>query len=203
MNPLETALLTAVAFSTEPLVLCDPHQPDGPMIAVNPAFCAMSGYPEDEVVGRNCRFLQGRGTDPATPRRIKANLVAGQGCIEWIVNHRRDGRAFWNMLFITPILDEAGALRFFLGNQLDITQGFPDWLGEVTFGRAHMSPLVQAEFTAALNEILRTSSDPSRGLEQTIAQARRIAELATDLNAGPPPPGCPPLPARISAGAQA
>jgi len=201
MDALEIALLAAVEHCTEPLVLSNPRLPDAPLVAVNPAFCLMSGYSASEILGRNCRFLQGPGTEPASPRRIAASVAAQEGCIEWIVNYRKDGSAFWNLLFITPIFDAAGALQFFLGNQLDITKGFPDWLGEVTFGRARMSAEVQAEFSAALQDILRTSKDPARGLEQTIAHARRIAELSTDLEPGAPPPGVPPLPAWVSAAA--
>ena len=83
------AIRAAMMHSTSPMVLSDPHLPDCPMIAVNPAFTTVTGYGEAESVGRNCRFLQGPRTDPDAAPRIRHCLDQGQGCIEWIVNYRR------------------------------------------------------------------------------------------------------------------
>jgi PAS domain S-box-containing protein len=201
---MTAALLAAIAHSTEPMVLSDARLPDTPMIAVNAAFEALSGYPRIELVGRNCRLLQGAGTDQATRARIGRCVRAGEGCIEWIVNYRKDGTAFWNLLFISPVFGPDGTLRHHLGNQLDITKGLPDWLGEVTFGRAHMSHEVQAEFQSLLQEILRNTdtvvSNSALALERIIAAARRLSELTTQLEPGRliPPPGSPPLPASLT-----
>ncbi len=79
---MTAALLAAIAHSAEPLVLSDARQPDTPMIAVNSAFEALSGYSRVELIGRNCRLLQGTGTDAATRARIGACVRAGEGCIE-------------------------------------------------------------------------------------------------------------------------
>ena len=201
---MNVALLAAIANSTEPMVLSDARLPDLPMVAVNSAFEALSGYPRIELVGRNCRFLQGTGTDPATRARIGRCLRAGEGCIEWIVNYRKDGAAFWNLLFISPVFDDDGDLRYFLGNQLDITGGLPAWLGEVTFGRAHMSPDIQAEFDGLLQDILGSAdhmlTNAGSALQGIIGSARRLAELTTQLEPGarPLPPGSPPLPPRVA-----
>lgn len=200
---MTAALLAAVAHSTEPLVLTDARQPDTPMIAVNAAFEALSGYSRVELVGRNCRLLQGAGTDQATRARIGRCVRAGEGCIEWIVNYRKDGSAFWNLLFMSPVFGPDGTLRHHLGNQLDITKGLPDWLGEVTFGRAHMSPEIQAEFHGLLREILENTdtvvSNSAGALERIIAAARRLSELSTQLDPGRliPPAGSPPLPMSV------
>lgn len=86
------ALQAAMAHSDAAMVLSDPHLPDCPMVVVNPAFTAVTGYTAEESIGRNCRFLQGADTDPDTTRRIRHCLEAAQGCIEWVVNYRRDGR---------------------------------------------------------------------------------------------------------------
>ncbi len=203
---MTAALLAAIAHSTEPLVLTDVRQPDTPMIAVNTAFEALSGYSRVELVGRNCRLLQGAGTDQATRARIGRCVRAGEGCIEWIVNYRKDGTAFWNLLFVSPVFGPDGTLRHHLGNQLDITKGLPDWIGEVTFGRAHMSPEIQAEFHGLLHEILENTdtvvSNFNLALERIIAAARRLSELSTQLDPGKlvPPLGSPPLPASLMSG---
>ncbi len=193
-NQLTQALLAAVANSTEPMVLSDPHAPDHPIIAANPAFAIMTGYPMAEIVGRNCRFLQGAGTDRKTAQRLRSAIEAEEGCIEWIVNHRRDGSAFWNLLFLVPIRDRDGRLLHYFGNQLDITRGFPDWLGEVTFGRAHLTRENGAEFQHLLLDIMEDQSASEEGgpaqaraLERIIAASRRLAELSTTLAAGAKP----------------
>ena len=176
------ALRTAMMHSTAPMVLSDPHLPDTPMVAVNQAFCDVTGYTMEQSIGRNCRFLQGKRTDPDTAPRIRKCLDAGQGCIEWIVNYRQDGSQFWNLLFISPVHDETGALRYFFGNQLEITLGFPDWLVDVSFGRAHVVPALEAEF----HTLLRAVNDAERvqALDKIIAAAHRLAEITVQLEPG-------------------
>jgi PAS domain S-box-containing protein len=179
---LREALTTAMLHSGAPMVLSDPHLPDCPMIAVNQAFADLTGYDPLDITGHNCRFLQGPKTDPSSPRRIRACLDAGQGCIEWIVNYRRDGSEFWNLLFISPVYGSDGTLLFYFGNQLDITRGFPDWLVDVQLGRAHVVPAMEREFHALLEEV--TLAERVQGLERIVAAAHRLAEISTKLAPG-------------------
>ena len=181
-DEIREALTTAMLNSTAPMVLSDPHLPDCPMIVVNQAFGDLTGYHPIDITGQNCRFLQGPKTDPSSPRRIRACLDAGQGCIEWIVNYRRDGTEFWNLLFISPVHGEDGALLFYFGNQLDITKGFPDWLVDVQLGRAHVVPALEREFHALLEEV--SVAERVQSLERIVAAAHRLAEISTDLAPG-------------------
>ena len=192
-SPIGQALAAAIMHSAEPMVLSDARQPDYPMVVANDAFEALTGYPRSEIVGRNCRFLQGAGTDTETARRIGRCIVAGHGCIEWIVNHRKDGQAFWNLLFISPVRDRQGNVLYYFGNQLDITKGSPEWLGEVMFGKAHMTSEMELEFHSLLLDILESTAgatdaaaaaDGSRSLERIVAATRRLAELSTSLAPG-------------------
>lgn len=181
------ALLTAIAHSTEPMALSDPHLPDHPIIAVNPAFEAMTGYPAAEIVGRNCRMLQGPGTDLETAGKLGRVIAAGDGCVEWIVNHRKDGTAFWNLLFISPVRDGQGRIIHYFANQHDITKGLPARLSEVNFGRAHMPEEIVAEFQRLVHEIAAAAVDGpghARELEKVIGAARRLAEVSTTLAPG-------------------
>ncbi len=179
---IREALTTAMLNSPAPMVLSDPHQPDCPMIVVNQAFCELTGYDPREITGHNCRFLQGPKTDPGSRRRIRTCLEAGQGCIEWIVNYRRDGTEFWNLLFISPVRAEDGSLAFFFGNQLDITKGFPDWLVDVQLGRAHVVPELEREFHALLEEV--TVAERTQSLDRIVKAAHRLSEISTDLAPG-------------------
>ena len=184
MNKIEIrdALTMAMQHSPAPMVLSDPHLPDTPMVAANAAFATLTGYPIDEIVGRNCRFLQGVKTDPVSPPRIRRCLDAGQGCIEWVVNYRRDGSHFYNLLFISPVRDDAGELVFFFGNQTDITLGSPDWVNEVSFGSAHLVPAQEAEFHALLEGV--SVAARTKALERIIAAAHRLAEISVRLAPG-------------------
>ena len=122
-HPTTRALTAAIIHSTEPMVLTDPRLPDHPMVVVNQAFASLTGYAAAQTIGRNCRFLQGEGTDPNTPARIRACLEAQLGCIEWLVNYRSDGTRFWNLLFLSPVFAPDGTLLHYIGNQRDITEG--------------------------------------------------------------------------------
>ncbi len=179
---IRDALNAAMQHSAAPMVLSDPHLPDTPMVAVNRAFSELTGYPKEEILGRNCRFLQGPKTDPISPPCIRACLDAGEGCIEWIVNYRRDGSSFYNLLFISPVRDAAGTVLFFFGNQLDITMGSPDWLKEVSFGSAHLVPALEEEFHLLLRRVGIAAQ--TEELERIVAAAHRLAEISTKLEPG-------------------
>ena len=142
-------------------------------------------------MGRNGRMLQGPRTDHDAARRLGRIIADGHGCVEWIVNHRKDGSAFWNLLFLSPVHDADGTLLHFFGNQHDISEGLPPRLSEVGLGPAHMPPEAAAEFDRLLRESAATTrtADPAadaRALEQVLASARQLAEVSTRLVPGPP-----------------
>jgi len=113
----------AAAFKATrmPMIVTDPNQSDNPIIFCNNAFLRLSGYSDDEVIGRNCRFLQGPETDQETISKIREAIAAGQDVAVDILNYRKDGSQFWNAVFISPVRDEAGAIIYFFASQLDFT----------------------------------------------------------------------------------
>ena len=88
---------------------------------MNEGFERMTGYPVAEVLGRNCRFLQGPDTDAASVAEIRAALAESRECVVEILNYRKDGTTFWNRLSITPVRDPSGAVTHFIGIQSDVT----------------------------------------------------------------------------------
>ena len=103
------------------VLITDPSQPDNPIIYVSPGFERLTGYECKEVLGRNCRFLQGKDTDPAVVARLQVAIQAAEPCSVEFLNYRKDGTPFWNELSISPVRDMAGRLTHFVGVQADVT----------------------------------------------------------------------------------
>jgi hypothetical protein len=118
---VNTLLGAAVAAAPTGITLADPHHPDCPIVFINPAFTEITGYTAAEVIGRNCRFLQGPDTDRAAVRRIRRALDRGEPVTVEFVNYRKDGRRFWNELRIAPIHGADGRLLAHVGIQHDIS----------------------------------------------------------------------------------
>ena len=112
----------AVVSSEVSFSISDPNVDDDPLVWVNPAFEAITGYRSADVVGTNCRFLQGPHTDPAAVQRIRDGLAAGGTVTETLLNYRADGTAFWNHIVISPIYDADGHLTHHVGVQSDVTE---------------------------------------------------------------------------------
>ena len=112
----------AIAASTDGIVIADARKPDMPITYVNPAFERLTGYLSEEVIGRNCRFLQGNDTDQPALDTLRQALRDGKGCKVVLANYRKDGTGFWNELSISPIYDADGNLTHFVGIQSDITE---------------------------------------------------------------------------------
>jgi PAS domain S-box-containing protein len=111
----------ALDVAAEGVTIADARLPDRPLIYVNEGFERVTGYSAAEALGRNCRFLQGPGTDPAEVALIRAAVAGERECVVEILNYRKDGTPFWNRLSITPVRDEKGEVTHFIGVQSDVT----------------------------------------------------------------------------------
>jgi diguanylate cyclase (GGDEF)-like protein/PAS domain S-box-containing protein len=110
-----------MAFVSHGLAIADATQPGFPLIYVNGAFCQMTGYTPDEILGRNCKFLQGPKTNSQSLELLRNALSTGESCTVVLENYRKDGSLFWNELSLTPLHDEAGKLTYFVGVQQNVT----------------------------------------------------------------------------------
>jgi PAS domain S-box-containing protein len=103
------------------VTLSDPDQEDMPIVYANTAFERISGYPRAEIIGRNCRFLQGADRDQPERETIRSALKEGRGVEVTLRNYRKSGEMFLNRLSIRPLVDRDGQLIYYLGVQYDIT----------------------------------------------------------------------------------
>ncbi|MCJ2044053.1 PAS domain-containing protein [Methylobacterium sp. J-078] len=111
----------AIRATRMAMIITDPRLPDNPIVFVNDAFCTLSGYDRDEIMGTNCRFLQGPDTDRDDVRRIREAVEARRDIAVDLLNYRKDGTRFWNALYMSPVVNEDGELLYFFASQLDVT----------------------------------------------------------------------------------
>ena len=118
---LKSSLLLTLMTVQQSFVLVDAKAKDMPIMHASRQFCAMCGYPEREVLGRNCRFLQGEGTCREEVAKITDAISRKKPVTVRLLNYRKDGTPFWNSLHIAPIRNADGEVEFFIGVQIDVT----------------------------------------------------------------------------------
>lgn len=101
-------------------VISDPRMPDNPIVACNDAFIALTGYPREEIIGRNCRFLRGDDTEPELTQTLRDGIRMQQPVMVEIRNYRKDGTPFRNAVMVAPIFDAEGKLEYYLGSQVEV-----------------------------------------------------------------------------------
>lgn len=104
------------------VTLSDPDLPDNPIIYANKAFEAITGYTKAEIIGLNCRFLQGTDTVQPEIRELHQALQDNKSVVVTLRNYRKNGELFYNRLSVSPLFDNQGKVIYFLGVQYDITQ---------------------------------------------------------------------------------
>jgi hypothetical protein len=113
-------VLESIRFSPIATVVSDPTRADNPLIAVNAAFCALTGYTEAEVIGRNCRFLRGPDTENGQTEKLRSAVYGQHPALAELINYRKDGSPFRNAVIIAPLFDEEGELELFVGSQIEV-----------------------------------------------------------------------------------
>jgi PAS domain S-box-containing protein len=180
----------AVRMSPVPMCLSDPNRPDNPLVFVNRAFEDLTGYPEEEILGRNCRFLQGPETDRAVAAEVGRSIAARVDVSVESYNYRKDGSGFWNALYLSPVFSDAGDLLYFFGSQLDVTKRREaegmlrrsrhlNALGSMATGMAHE---LDSLMTIVRGSLEQARANPSSELRsQQLAHAAWGAEQAERL----------------------
>jgi PAS domain S-box-containing protein len=183
MSDRRELALVAVERTRMPMVVTDPRQPDAPIVLANQAFLDLTGYSADEVLGRNCRFLQGPGTSRADVDEIRRGLAEGRDVDVELLNYRKDGSSFINQLAISPVLGDDGTLLYYFGSQKDVTERRRAQLLEETERRLLMEVDHRAmNAMAVVQSIVRLSSGDTldayaaaiQGRVDALARAHRL-----------------------------
>ena len=169
-------VLNSVLASPLAMVLTNPRKRDNPIEVANEAFSELTGYSENEIVGRNCRFLAGKNTEPWISAQIRQAVEARRPVLVDILNYRRDGSPFRNGVMVTPLFGEDGQLAYFLGSQVDLGAEEPMALSA---RQARASELVRS-LPRRQREVLEAMS--SGLLNKQIAHRLGIAEKTVKMH---------------------
>jgi len=123
ISPADQELFASIELTPIAAVVTDPRRPDNPIVAVNDAFCRLTGYDREEIVGRNCRFLAGPGTEAPAQALLREAVREKRPALAQMLNYRKDGTAFRNLVMIAPVLDAGGETAYFLGSQMEAGEG--------------------------------------------------------------------------------
>ncbi|MGD1703552.1 PAS domain S-box protein [Dapis sp. BLCC M229] len=156
-------LKRAIDSSNNGIVITDPTQPDNPMIYVNPSFERITGYQAGEVMGKNCRFLQGKYRNQPAISQLKKAILHGQECHVILQNVRKDGTDFWNELFIAPVYNSYNHLTNFIGIITDITERF-HWEAQLFIKTQALE-----KFSSSLKELHRIATCNHNNIEELFA----------------------------------
>ncbi|NML15544.1 histidine kinase famiy protein [Azohydromonas caseinilytica] len=182
----------AIEMTRMPMVITDPNQRDNPVVFINRAFLDLTSYEEAQVLGRNCRFLQGPQTDPETVAEIRTAVAERRAVAVDILNYKADGTPFWNALFVGPVFDPQGKLLYFFSSQVDITrrrnseQAFRqaqkmEAIGQLTAGLAHDFNNLLQVITGNLELVAQRLGGDDEEVLRSVQHAQRAAERGGKL----------------------
>ncbi|GMH66105.1 hypothetical protein TL16_g04359, partial [Triparma laevis f. inornata] len=112
--------ISSLTTGQQNFCLSDPRLPDNPIVFASEGFYSLTGYTPQQVLGRNCRFLQGPGTDPAAVDVVRRAIENGTDATVCLLNYRADGTPFWNQFFVAALRDEHNEIVNYVGVQCPV-----------------------------------------------------------------------------------
>lgn len=193
LNERGNIFFAAVEMTRMPMLITDPRQDDNPIVFANGAFMDLTGYAEADILGRNCRFLQGPDTDRATVAELRQAVREERAVAVDLLNYKADGTPFWNALFFGPIFDQQGQLLYFFASQMDITErrnNQESWvqaqkmeaIGQLSAGMAHdfnnLLQVINGNLEVALlgAGAQHKAAEPIRRAQRATMQAAKLTQ---------------------------
>lgn len=176
----------AIEAAANAFVIADMSAPDQPIIDVNPAFTRMTGYNADDILGRNCRFLQGPDTDPRAVQSMRTAIDNHAEITLVLLNYRKDGSPFWNELYLSPMVTSSGAVTHYVGIQNDVSARVREAELRIALAAEQAANLLKGQFLSTMSHELRTPLTAITGYTDLLAmdsalspvQSSDVAEIA-------------------------
>ena len=124
LDSKDFSLIAAIQSAQRSFVITDPLLPDNPIVYASQGFLELSGYSMEEVVGRNCRFMQGPKTDPSQVLALRKGIVEGVDTSVCLLNYRKNGTTFFNQVFVAALRDIDMRIVNYVGVQLEVKSSF-------------------------------------------------------------------------------
>nr|AML78731.1 putative LOV domain-containing protein [Mansoa alliacea] len=152
-------LATTLERIEKNFVITDPRLPDNPIIFASDSFLELTEYSREEILGRNCRFLQGPETDPATVRKIREAIDNQTDVTVQLINYTKSGKKFWNLFHLQPMRDQKGEVQYFIGVQLDGSEHVEPLHNSIPEAMATESAKLVKETAVNVDEAVRELPD--------------------------------------------
>ncbi|WOG87545.1 hypothetical protein DCAR_0206773 [Daucus carota subsp. sativus] len=160
-------LATTLERIEKNFVITDPRLPDNPIIFASDSFLELTEYSREEILGRNCRFLQGPETDPATVRKIRDAIDNHKDVTVQLINYTKTGKKFWNLFHLQPMRDQKGEVQYFIGVQLD--------------GSKHVEPLQNSIPEATVKENINLVKETAENVDEAVRELPDANSTPEDL----------------------
>lgn len=177
----EGTLFASIRVSPIATLITNPRLPDNPIVCANAAFCALTGYEEVEILGQNCRFLQGLATEAEQRALLRSAVEQGRPVLIVLTNYRKDGTLFRNAVMVAPLFGADGSIEYFIGSQMVI----PESAGHSANPRISHAAALVAALTPRQKQVLECMAGGLRnkqigerlGIEEKTVKMHRASLL--------------------------